>query len=80
MTDLIITDSDGDFKLVNGAEISTQFEFEFNTQLELIYNSLGIVFPKHKSSGDMPTGSMKMMFYPTERIVMSLIHEYDAFY
>ena len=78
MTDLIITDSDGDFKLVNGAEISTQFEFEFATQLELIYNSLGIVFPKHKSSGDMPTGSMKMMFYPTERIVMSLIHEYDA--
>ncbi len=77
-TDLIITDSDGDFKLVNGADISTQFKFEFETQLELIYNSLGIVFPKHKSSGDMPTGSMKMMFYPTERIVMSLIHEYDA--
>lgn len=77
MTDLIITDTDGDFKLIDGADISTQFKFEFETQLEFIYNSLGIVFPKHKSSGDMPTGSMKMMFYPTERVVMSLINEFD---
>lgn len=78
LTDLIVTDTDGDFKMVSGAEMSAQFKFEFETQLELIFNALGIVFPKHKSSGDMPTGSMKMMFYPTERVVMSLIHEFDA--
>lgn len=76
--DMVITDSDGDFKMVSGASLSEQFKFEFETQLELIYNSLGIVFPKHKSSGDMPTGSMKMMFYPTERVVMSLIHEFET--
>lgn len=78
LTDIVITDSDGDFKMISGADISQQFKFEFETQLELIFNALGIVFPKHKSSGDMPTGSMKMMFYPTERVVMSLIHEFDA--
>lgn len=78
LTDLIVTDSDGDFKLVNSASMSEQFKFEYETQMELIFNALGIVFPKHKSSGDMPTGSMKMMFYPTERVVMSLIHEFDA--
>lgn len=78
LTDLIVTDSDGDFKLVNSATMSEQFKFEYETQMELIFNALGIVFPKHKSSGDMPTGSMKMMFYPTERVVMSLIHEFDA--
>ena len=78
LTDLIVTDSDGDFKLVNSASMSEQFKFEYDTQMELIFNALGIVFPKHKSSGDMPTGSMKMMFYPTERVVMSLIHEFDS--
>lgn len=78
LTDMVITDPEGDFKLVSGAEMSDQFKFEFETQLELIFNSLGIVFPKHKSSGDMPTGSMKMMFYPTERVVMSLIREFDS--
>lgn len=77
LTDLVITDGSGDFKLVNSANMSEQFKFEYDTQVELIFNALGIVFPKHKSSGDMPTGSMKMMFYPTERVVMSLIHEFD---
>lgn len=75
--DMVVTDTDGDFKLIPSAEISTQFEFEYNAQKEIIFDSLGIVFPKHKSSGDMPTGSMKMMFYPTERVVMSLINELD---
>lgn len=78
LTDMVVTDPEGDFKLVSGADMSEQFRFEFETQLELIFNSLGIVFPKHKSSGDMPTGSMKMMFYPTERVVMSLIREFDS--
>ena len=75
--DMVVTDTDGDFKLIPAAEISSQFEFEYNAQKEIIFDSLGIVFPKHKSSGDMPTGSMKMMFYPTERVVMSLINEFD---
>ena len=37
-----------------------------------------MVFPKSKSSGDMPTGSMKMMFYPTERIAYQLINEFNS--
>lgn len=77
MTDMIITEEDGDFKLISPAEISTQFEFEYNNQMELIFQALGLVFPKNKSSGDLPTGSMKMMFYPSERVVMPLIHEFD---
>ena len=76
--DMVITDKDGDFKLIPPAEISTQFEFEYTSLKEIIFDALGIVFPKHKSSGDMPTGSMKMMFYPTERVVMSLINEFDS--
>lgn len=78
MTDIVVTDTDGDFKLIPPASLSEQFKFEFDTQLEMVFNSLGIVFPKHKSSGDMPTGSMKMMFYPTERVVKPLIHELDS--
>ena len=77
-TDLVITDTTGDFKLIAGSDISTQFKFEWETCLEIISNSLGMVFPKSKSSGDMPTGSMKMMFYPTERIVFQLINEFNA--
>lgn len=77
LTDMVITDSDGDFSLVAPAPMSEQFRFEYESQLETIFNGLGIVFPKHKSSGDMPTGAMKMIFYPTERVVMSLIHEFD---
>lgn len=78
LTDMVVTDTDGGFSLVQPAPMSEQFRFEYETQLEIIFNSLGIVFPKHKSSGDMPTGSMKMIFYPTERVVMSLIHEFDS--
>lgn len=77
MTDMIVTDTDGDFKLVPSSSLSQQFEFEYTTQMELIFNSLGIVFPKHKSSGDMPTGSMRLMFYPSERVIMPLIHEFN---
>ena len=77
-TDIVITDTTGDFKLVQGADISTQFKFEWETSLEVISNKLGMVFPKSKSSGDMPTGSMKMMFYPTERIVFQLINEFNS--
>lgn len=77
-TDIVITDATGDFKLISGADISTQFKFEWETSLEVISNKLGMVFPKSKSSGDMPTGSMKMMFYPTERIAYQLINEFNS--
>ncbi len=77
-TDIVITDATGDFKLISGADISTQFKFEWETSLEVISNKLGMVFPKSKSSGDMPTGSMKMMFYPTERIAHQLINEFNS--
>lgn len=72
-TDLIITGKDGEVKMIAGADISTQLEFEYNTLVDLIDKTLGFAFPKHKSSGDMPTTSMKLMFYPTERIVLQLI-------
>lgn len=75
-TDIIITGLEDEFKLLSGADISTQFKFEYETEIEAISNSLGIVFPKSKSSGDMPTGSMKMIFFPTERVVMKLIAEF----
>lgn len=77
MTDMIVTEEDGDFKLIPPSPISTQFEFEYLNQIEIIYQALGLVFPKNKSSGDMPTGSMKMVFYPSERTVMPLIHDFD---
>lgn len=76
-TDLVITPTSGKFSLISGADISTSFKFEWETQLEIISNFTGMVFPKSKSSGDMPTGSMKMMFFPTERIVFQLINEFD---
>ena len=77
--DMVITNKDGKFNMLQGADLSKQFEFEYNTQMSIIEKTLGIIFPQHKSSGDMPTGTMKMMFYPTERIVMSLIHEFDSY-
>jgi len=76
-TDLVITPTTGKFSLISGADISTSFKFEWETELEIISNYTGMVFPKSKSSGDMPTGSMKMMFFPTERIVFQLINEFD---
>lgn len=78
ITDMVVTDADGDFSLISGADMSEQFKYELEKHERVIFNSLGIVFPEHKSSGDMPTGSMKMMFYPTERVVMSLIREFDS--
>lgn len=76
--DTVITDAEGDFKMVQGADISTQFEKTYDILVERIMNPLGMVYPKSKSSGDMPTGSMKMMFYPTERVGIQLIHEFNT--
>lgn len=75
--DIFLLSGDGDAKLIQPASLSEAFKFEFELGRENIFNSMGIVYPKHKSSGDMPTGSMKMMFFPTERKCMELIHEYN---
>lgn len=75
--DTIVTDKDGKFSLIQGADISTQFEKTYEILMERIMNPLGMVYPKSKSSGDMPTGSMKMMFFPTERVVFQLINEFN---
>lgn len=75
-TDLFVTGEHGDVKLLSGADISTQFKYEYEMLTEEIEKVLGFAFPKHKSSGDMPTTSMKLMFYPTERIVLQLIIDF----
>jgi len=75
-TDLIVTGEGGDVKLLSGADISTQFKYEYEMLSDEIEKVLGFAFPKHKSSGDMPTTSMKLMFYPTERIVLQLIVDF----
>lgn len=77
-SDVLIGGKDDDMKLLSGSEISTSFSYEYDLMLDNIYHQLGIVYPKHKSSGDMPTGSMKMMFYPTERVVTELINEFNS--
>ena len=76
--DMVITETDGKFSLINGADISTQFKYEYETTMEAIFNKLGIVFVKSKSSGDMPVGSMKLLFFPTERVCRNLEKEYNA--
>lgn len=76
--DTVITDANGVFTMVQGADISTQFVKTYDILMERIMNPLGMVYPKSKSSGDMPTGSMKMMFYPTERVGIQIIHEFNA--
>ena len=76
-SDLMIGTKDSDLKLVQGAEISSQFKFEYDTHTDVLERSMGIVFPKMKSSGDMPTGSMKILFYPAERVITNLIHEFN---
>ncbi len=66
-----------DMKMLQGASLSEAFKFEYETGIESVFNTIGIVYPKQKSSGDMPTGAMKMMFFPTERKCMILIDEYN---
>lgn len=77
-SDVIVTNTDGDFRLIQPAEISTAFEYEYKTIKESVFQTLGIVFPESKSSGDMPTGSMKIQFYPAERVCKQLINEFAS--
>jgi len=74
----VVTDKDGKFSMLQGADISTQFTTTYDILTERIMNPLGMVYPKSKSSGDMPTGSMKMMFFPTERTGVQIHHEFNA--
>lgn len=76
--DVIVTDANGDFKLINPSSMSEAFKYEYDTLKENIFDPLGIVFLKMKSSGDMPTGSMKLLFYPSERVCKQLIKEYST--
>jgi hypothetical protein len=76
--DTMVTDANGKVNMIQGADISTQFVKTYEILMERIMNPLGMVYPKSKSSGDMPTGSMKMMFYPTERVGLQIIHEFNA--
>ena len=75
--DVCVSTVNSEMKLIHGADISTSFKFEFDTHKEVLYNTLGVVFPEVKSSGDMPTGSMKLLFYPSERMVTNLAHEFN---
>lgn len=74
--DVIVTDPNGDFKLINPVSLSTAFQFEYEVLKENIFDPLGIIFLKMKASGDMPTGTMKLLFYPSERVCKQLIKEY----
>ncbi len=75
--DVFVGTGDADMKMLQGASLSESFKFEYETLQENIFNTMGIVYPKQKSSGDMPTGAMKMVFFPTERKCMNLINEYN---
>ena len=76
-SDVVITDPEGDFKLIQPVELSTSFKFLVDEIKDAIFQALGIVYPTVKSSGDMPTGSMKMQFFPTERVCKQFINEFS---
>ena len=76
-SDVIVTDVDGDFKLIDPVNLSEAFKYEYDALKENIFDPLGIVFLKMKASGDMPTGSMKLLFYATERVCRQLTKEYS---
>lgn len=76
-SDVIVTDINGDFKLIDPVNLSEAFKYEYDALKENIFDPLGIVFLKMKASGDMPTGSMKLLFYATERVCRQLTKEYS---
>jgi len=76
-SDVIVTDVQGDFKFLQPADLSEAFKYEYETLKENIFDALGIVFLKMKASGDMPTGSMKLLFYPSERVCKQLTKEFS---
>lgn len=76
-SDVIVTDINGDFKFIEPSNLSEAFKYEYETLKENIFDPLGIIFLKMKASGDMPTGSMKLLFYPSERVCKQLTKEYS---
>lgn len=75
-SDVFVADENSDMKIVQPATLSEAFRYTMDENKEIITRSLGYIFPKVQNSGDMPTGSMKAQFFPTERICMEFISEY----
>lgn len=75
-SDVFVADKDSDMKIIQPATLSEAFKFTMDENKEIISRSLGYIFPKIQNSGDMPTGSMKAQFFPTERICMEFINEF----
>ena len=75
-SDVFVADKDSDMKIIQPANFSEAFKFTMEENKEIISHSLGYIFPKVQSSGDLPTGSMKAQFYPTERICKKFINEF----
>lgn len=75
-SDVFVADKDSDMKFINPTTLSDAFKYTMEENKEIITKSLGYIFPKVQVSGDMPTGSMKAQFFPTERICMEFINEF----
>lgn len=75
-SDVFIADRYSDMKFIEPTTMSEAFKYTMEENKEIISHSLGYIFPKVQNSGDMPTGSMKAQFYPTERICMEFINEF----
>lgn len=75
-SDVFVADKDSDMKIIQPAYLSEAFKFTMDENKEIITHSLGYIFPKVQNSGDLPTGSMKAQFYPTERICKKFINEF----
>ena len=73
--DVIITGTDGKVELLQPAALSESLSFIIKKLETQIAHTLGLIYPELKS-GDMPTGSMKLAFFPTERICKTFIDEF----
>lgn len=76
-SDVFVADRYSDMKYIEPTTLSEAFKFTMDENKEIISRSLGYIFPKVQNSGDMPTGSMKAQFFPTERICMDFINEFS---
>lgn len=76
-SDVFVADRYSDMKYIEPTTLSEAFKFTMDENKEIIARSLGYIFPKVQNSGDMPTGSMKAQFFPTERICMDFINEFS---
>lgn len=74
--DVIITGVDGKVNLLQPANLSESLKFIIERLEGQIEKTLGLIYPK-LTSGDLPTGSMKLAFFPTERICKDFIDEFS---